>query len=71
MTDEDKHHFDTERRMHQGRVYEPYQRPMKLRSIYQENESVTTRLSDPHQRSEKTPGDIPMLTPRKGIIYYS
>ena len=71
LTDEDKHHFDTERRMHQGRVYEPYQRPLKLRSIHQKNEGMTTRLSDPHQRNGKTPGDIPMLKSRTSIIYYS
>ena len=71
LTDEDKHHFDTERRMHQGRVYQPYQRPMKLKSLYQKNEGVTTRLSELDQRSEKTSGDIPMLASCKGIIYYS
>ena len=67
MTEKDKHNSDTERRMHQGRVYEPCQRPMKLRS-HQKSESddgVTTRR-DPDQRSGKTSGRIPMLTSRKG-----
>ena len=74
MTEKDKQNSDTERRMYQGRLYEPCQRPMKLRS-HQKSESddgVTTRLSDPGQRSVKTSGRIPMLTSRKGkALHYS
>ena len=70
----DKHNSDTERRMHQGRLYEPCQRPMKLRG-HQKSESddgVTTRLSDPDQRSGKTSWRYPMLTYRKGKeLHYS
>lgn len=69
MTEKAKYNSDTESRMHQGRLYEPCQRPMKPRSIYQKSESddgVTTRLSDPDQRSAKTSGRIPMLTSGKG-----
>ena len=68
MTEKDKQNSDTERRMHQGCLCEPCQRPMKLRS-HQKSESddgVTTRLSDPDQRSGKTSGRIPMLASRKG-----
>ena len=75
MTEKEKHNSDTARRMHQGRLYEPCQRPMKLRSIYQKSESddgVATRLSDPDQRSGTTSGRIPMLTSHKGkALYYS
>ena len=75
MTEKDKYSSDTERRMHQGRLYEPCQRPMKSRSIYQKSESddgVTSRLSDPDQRSAKTSRRIPMLTSRKGkALHYS
>ena len=74
MTEKDKQNSDTERRMHQGRLYEPCQRPMKLRS-HQKSESddgVTTRLSDPDQRSRKTSGRVPTLTSRKGkALHYS
>ena len=74
MTEKDKQNSDTERRMHQGRLYEPCQRPMKLRS-HQKSESddgVTTRLSDPDQRSGKTSGRVPTLTSRKGkALHYS
>ena len=74
MTEKGKHDSDTERRMYQGRLYEPCERPMKLRS-HQKSESddgVTTRLSDPGQRSRKTSGRIPMLTSRKGkALHYS
>ena len=74
MTEKDKHNSDTERRMYQDRLYEPCERPMKLRS-HQKSESddgVTTRLSDPDQRSGKTSGRIPMLTSRKGkALHYS
>ena len=74
MTEKDKHNSDTERRMYQGRLHEPCERPMKLRS-HQKNESadgVTTRLSDPDQRSGKTSGRIPTLTSRKGkALHYS
>lgn len=74
MTEKGKHNSDTERRMYQGRLYEPCERPMKLRS-HQKSESddgVTTRLSDPGQRSGKTFGRIPMLTSRKGkALHYS
>lgn len=74
MREKDKHNSDTERRMHQGRLYEPCQRPMKLRG-HQKSESddgVTTRLSDPDQRSGKTSGRYPMLTSRKGkALHYS
>lgn len=69
MTEKKKNNSDTERRTHQGRPYESCQRPMKPRNIYQKSESddgVTTRLSDPDQRSAKTSGRIPMLTSRKG-----
>ena len=74
MTEKDKQNSDTERRMHQGRLYEPCQRPMKLKS-HQKGESddgVTTRLSDPDQRSGKTSGRVPTLTSRKGkALHYS
>lgn len=74
MTEKDNHNSDTERRMYQDRLYEPCERPMKLRS-HQKSESdddVTTRLSDPDQRSGKTSGRIPMLTSRKGkALHYS
>ena len=68
MTEKKKNNSDTERRTNQGRPYEPCQRPMKPRNIYQKSESddaVTTRLSDPDQRSAKTSGRIPMLSHAK------
>ena len=74
VTEKDKHNSDTERRMYQGRLHEPCERPMKLRS-HQKSESadgVTTRLSDPDQRSGKTSGRIPTLTSSKGkALHYS
>ena len=69
MTDRHKHSSDTERRMYQGRLYEPCQRPMKPRSFYQKSEiddGMTTRLSNPDQRSGETSGRIPTPTSRKG-----
>ena len=75
MKEKDKYNSDTERRMHQGRLYKPCQRPIKPRSIYQKSESedgVTTRFREPDQRRAKTPGRIPILTSRKGkTLYYS